>query len=49
MGLYNLSEFLSVVKEDIGIRDIPLPVDDAELVKRFDNSALKSFSIRYPI
>ena len=48
MGLYNLSEFLTVVKEDIGIKDVPLPVDDSELVKRFGNSTLKEFSIRYP-
>ena len=46
--LYNLSEFMTKVKEDIGIKDIPLPVDDEELVKRFHNSALKEFSIRVP-
>lgn len=46
--LYNLSEFMTLIKEDIGIKDIPLPVDDVELVKRFQNSALKEFSVRYP-
>lgn len=46
--LYNLSEFMTKIKEDMGIKDIPLPVDDSELVKRFHNSALKEFSIRVP-
>ncbi len=48
MGLYNLSEFLTMLKEDIGIKDIPLPVDDKELIKRIENSALKEFSVRAP-
>jgi len=48
MGLYNLSEFLTLLKEDIGIKDIPLPVDDTELIKRIENSALKEFSVRAP-
>ena len=46
--LYNFSEFLTQIKEDIGIKDVPLPVDDAALTKRFITSALKEFSIRYP-
>ena len=48
MPLYNISEFLSLIKEDIGIKDIPLPVDDKSLLQRFYNSALKEFSVRYP-
>ncbi len=46
--LYTLSEFMTKLKEDIGIKDITLPVDDNELIKRFLNSALKEFSVRYP-
>ena len=46
--LYNLSEFMELIKQDIGIRDIVLPIDDSELVKRFGNSALKEFSVRAP-
>ena len=46
--LYNYSEFLTQIKEDIGIKDVPLPVDDAALTKRFVTSALREFSIRYP-
>ena len=46
--LYNFSEFLTQIKEDIGIKDVPLPVDDAALTKRFISSALKEFSVRYP-
>lgn len=46
--LYNFSEFLTQIKEDIGIKDVPLPVDDSALTKRFITSALREFSIRYP-
>lgn len=46
--LYNFSEFLTQIKEDIGIKDVPLPADDAALTKRFVTSALREFSIRYP-
>ena len=46
--LYNFSEFLTQIKEDIGIKDVPLPVDDAALTKRFITSALREFSVRYP-
>lgn len=48
MALYNLSEFMTQIKENIGIKDVPLPVDDSALVKRFEMSALKEFSVRYP-
>jgi hypothetical protein len=47
--LYNLSDFLTKLKEDIGIKDIVLPVNDVEITKRFVNSALKEFSVRYPL
>lgn len=45
---YTLSEFLDMVKDDIGIGDLPLPVSDDVLVKRLESSALKEFSVRYP-
>jgi len=46
--LYNMSEFLTLMKENAQIGDIPLPVKDEELIKRFDLSALREFSVRYP-
>lgn len=48
MGLYTLSSFMTTIKEDIGIKDIELPVTDNELIDRFDRSALTKFSIVYP-
>ena len=47
--LYNLSEFIELIKGDIGIRDIPLPIGDVEIVKHFELSTLREFSIRYPV
>jgi len=46
--LYNLSEFMTLIKEDIGIKDISLPVTDIDLTNRFRQSALKEFSVRCP-
>ncbi len=46
--LYNISEFLTLIKQDIGITDISLPVNDEELAKRLQLSALREFSVRYP-
>lgn len=48
MAYYNISEFLTLIKEDIGIKDLPLPVDDKELMRRLEMSALKEFSVRSP-
>ena len=48
MGLYNLSEFITTVKEDIGIKDIPLPVTDNQIIDRFKRSALADFSMIHP-
>lgn len=48
MSLYNTSEFLTLLKQNLGIRDLPLPVSDEELLTRFRLSALKEFSVRYP-
>ena len=46
--LYTLSEFLELVKGDVGVRDVPIPVDDNELVRHFELSALRECSVRYP-
>lgn len=46
--MYNISEFLTLCKEDIGIKDIPLPVDDGKLIERLSKSALMEFSQRAP-
>jgi len=48
MGLYTLSEFITTVKEDVGIKDLPLPVSDQEILDRFNRSALTDFSILHP-
>jgi hypothetical protein len=48
MALYNLSEFIKLIKTDIGIKDIPLPVSDKDILDRFDKSALTEFSLRAP-
>ena len=48
MALYTPSKFLTLLKQDIGIKGIPLPVDDKALYDRFCESALKEFSIRSP-
>ena len=48
MGLYNLSDFITTIKEDIGIKDLPLPVSDQELIDRFDRSVLTDFSLINP-
>ena len=46
--LYNLSEFITTVKEDVGIMDLPLPVNDKELIDHFKRKTLKDFSLIYP-
>ena len=46
--LYNLSEFMTLVKERAEINDIPLPISDKEIIRHFDISALREFSVRYP-
>lgn len=48
MSLYNPSEFLQVIKEDMGVKDIVLPVSDAKLYQRFLKSSLPEFSVRAP-
>lgn len=49
MSLYNLSEFLTLLKEDAEITDIPLPVSDQEIIRHFDMKTLVDFSLLYPI
>lgn len=44
MSLYNPSTFLQVVKEDMNVRDIVLPVTDQQLYQRFIKSSLAEFS-----
>lgn len=48
MSLYTLSEFMTTVKEDIGIDDLPLPVTDNDFIDRFKRSAMISFSAIHP-
>jgi hypothetical protein len=48
MALYNLSEFITTVKENVGIKDLPLPVTDQEIVDHFDRVTLTDFSVVYP-
>ena len=44
----SLSEILTLCKQNMGIRDLPKPVTDQELMWRLQHSALKEFSQRYP-
>lgn len=48
MPLYNLSQFMTKVKQDIKIADIPVPFTDHEIVERFRTSGLVEFSVRSP-
>lgn len=48
MALYNLSDFLSMIKENVLGDDLPSPVPDKDLIRRFERSALRSFSQVYP-
>lgn len=49
MALYNLSEFISMIKENVLGDDLPSPVSDSELLRRFTRSALRQFSQIYPV
>ena len=49
MPLYNLSEFIRLCKSDCGVKDVPMPVDDKDLVEHFELSTLREFSVRYPV
>lgn len=49
MALYTLSSFFELLKGDVGIKDVPIPVDDNELVRHFELSTMREFSVRYPV
>ena len=38
-----------MIKENIGIKDLPLPVNDKRLMDYFDRSVIRPFSIIYPL
>lgn len=46
--MWNLNELITVTKQDIGIKDIPLPINDKDYKERIQLSALKEFSARFP-
>lgn len=46
--LYTLSEVLTIVKQNIGLRDLPKPVTDADLQWRLEHHTLREFSTLYP-
>lgn len=46
--LYTLTEFMTKLKQDLGLRDLPKPVTDQDLIDRLGNSAIKLFSIFQP-
>jgi hypothetical protein len=48
MALYTPTSFLKLMKQDIGIKNIVLPINDDALYERFCESALKEFSVRSP-
>lgn len=49
MALYNLSQFLKLLKEDAEIGDLPLPVSDQEIIEHFDMKTLVDFSLICPL
>lgn len=46
--LYNLSEFITTIKENVGVQDLPLPVTDQDIIDHFDRVTLTDFSVCYP-
>lgn len=46
--MYTPSTFLSLLKGDLGLRDLPVPVSDEELLDRIALSSLREFSVRSP-
>ena len=45
---YNIQDIIQLAKENLGIRELPPPVTDDDLLQRVKRSALKDFSIIYP-
>lgn len=46
--VWNIQEFIQVIKDDLGLRDLPPAITDADIIKRIERSSLKDFSIIYP-
>lgn len=46
--IWTAQELIQIVKEDIGIRDLPSFVSDKDLLDRMINVPLKEFSLIYP-
>jgi len=46
--VYTTSELLNLIKQDMGLRDLPRTITDQDMLDRLQNSALKEFSIRCP-
>lgn len=46
--LWTAQDLIQLIKEDIGIRDLPSFVTDQDLLNRLKNSTLKEFSLIYP-
>lgn len=49
MSLYTLSEFMTIIKENMGISELPKTITDKMMIERFQNSALKTFSQLCPV
>lgn len=45
---YSLSEVITIIKENLGLRDLPKPVTDADIQWRIEHVALKQFSAIFP-
>ena len=46
--VWNIQELIQVIKDDLGLRDLPPAITDADIIKRIERSSLKDFSIIYP-
>lgn len=46
--LWTAQELIQLVKDDMGLRDLPPTVTDQDLLNRFKTSCLKEFSLIYP-
>lgn len=49
MALYNLSEFIKLLKEDAELGDLPLPATDKQIIEHFDMKTLVDFSLICPL
>jgi hypothetical protein len=47
--IWTTQELIQLIKDDLGIHDLPKVASDKELLNRFKNSCLKEFSLIYPI